>query len=188
MCGVYGDGPLASIDASRAVSLLQLSGEFADATTKQRIWEAVEDLIEPNWDREAGEFTLGLGLDEEHPRGQLNARIMAGWVCSEGAWARIFNEPNLAKFDQPSVVGVDFPRVALSEARWDGTALHLAAHPQNAAMVGRTTRVQVTNVGSIDGWTMTRDGTTLQLAGKDSVLDVELVADNHPVVIRQGES
>src|SRR2546430_1172924 len=84
----------------------------------------VDEHVLPTWVRDAGEFTFGFGLGEEHPRGQWNARAMAGWVCTTGAWSDVFNRPNLAKFEQPTVVDVDFPRVAMSAARWDGTALH----------------------------------------------------------------
>ena len=186
--GVLSDEPITGLDGpDRATMLLQFAGEFADPATKQRIWEAAEDHIEPTWDREAGEFTLGFGLGELHPRGQWNARAMAGWVCTEGAWSRIFNAPNLAKFDEPTVEGVDFPRVALSEARWDGTALHLAAHPQNAASKGISTKLRVTNLASTNGWVMTRSGgETVALSTEGDHVVVELVADNESVVVHRG--
>ncbi|MCZ6888432.1 MAG: hypothetical protein O7H39_08045 [Gammaproteobacteria bacterium] len=185
--GVPGDGPITGLDdPARATMLLQFAGEFADPATKQRIWAAAEEHIEPKWDRDLGEFTLGFGLDEPHPRGQWNARAMAGWVCTEGAWSRIFNEPNLTKFDEPTVEGVDFPRVALSEAKWDGSALRLAAHPQNAANQGISTTVRITHVGSTDDWVMTRsNGETVALSGDGDHLNVELVVDNRVVVIRR---
>ncbi len=188
--GVFGDGPIADLqDPDGATMLLQFAGEFADPETKRRIWEAAEDHIEPTWDHELGEFTLGFKLGEPHPRGQLNARSMAGWVCTEGAWARIFNQPNLIKFDEPTVSGVDFPRVALSEARWDGTALHLAAHPQNAASRGIRTKVRITNLESTEGWVMTgADGERIPLAAERDYLVAELIADNRVVVLRQDGS
>jgi hypothetical protein len=188
--GVLGDGPISGLDEpDGATMLLQFSGEFADALTKQRIWDAAEEHIEPTWNHEAGEFTLGFGLDEPHPRGQLNGRAMAGWVCTEGAWSRLFNEPNLGKFDEPTVTGVDFPRVALSEARWDGTALHLAAHPQNGAVTGSSTTVQITNVVSTQGWVMTRSGgETIALSGEGDHVNAELIVDNRAVVIRRNGS
>jgi len=186
--GVHGAGPITGLEEpNSATMLLQFAGEFADTETKQRIWEAADEHIEPTWDRDTGEFTLGFGLNELHPRGQLNARAMAGWVCTEGAWSRIFNEPNLAKFAEPTVEGVDFPRVALSEARWDGTALHIAAHPQNAALEGSRTTVRITNVGATDGWVLTRsNGETTALAGAADHLEVELIVDNEAVVIQRG--
>jgi hypothetical protein len=182
-----GDGPISGLQEPEAATmLLQIAGEFADPEMKRRIWKAAEEHIEPSWDRKTGEFTLGFNLDEPYPRGQLNARSMAGWVCTEGAWARIFNEPNLRKFDEPTVCGVDFPRVALSEARWDGTALHLAAHPQNAAVQGSRTHVRITNIDSTEGWIMTRsNGETMALPAERNYVTAKLIVDNKIVVIRQ---
>ena len=186
--GVHGEGPITGFEEPNAATmLLQFAGEFADTETKQRIWAAADEHIEPTWDHDSGEFSLGFGLNEPHPRGQLNARSMAGWVCTEGAWSRIFNEPNLAKFAEPTVEGVDFPRVALSEARWDGTALHIAAHPQNAALEGSRTTVRITNVGATDGWVLTRsNGESTALSGTGDQLEAELIVDNEAVVIQRG--
>lgn len=185
LSGVLGDGPIAGLDdPARSTMLLQFAGEFADPATKQRIWEAADQRIEPTWDRDAGEFTLGFGLNEPHPRGQYNARAMAGWVCTPGAWSRIFNSPNLEKFAQPTVTGVDFPRVALSEARWDGAVLHLAAHAQNQAIAGTRTSVRITNVGSTVGWVARRsNGESAALSGGGDYLEVELEVDNQPVMV-----
>lgn len=158
-----------------AVQVVQLAGEFADASTKARIWDAADAALGPVWDRDAGELTFDMGLDEEHPRGQLNARAMAGWVCTTGAWSRVFNEPNLAKFDQPTVVDVDFPRVAMSVARWDGAALHLAAAPQNAAVRGSHTTVRVVQLDPAASWTVHRPDGSTAAVGADGV--VELVVD-----------
>ena len=186
MSGVLGDGAIVGLDnPANATMLLQIAGEFADAGVKKRIWETAEAHIEPTWDRERGEFTLGLGLDEAHPRGQWNARLMAGWVCERGAWSRLFNAPNLAKFEEPTITGVDFPRVALSQARWDGSRLALAAHPQNNLARGTTTTLRVTNLPSAAGWRMIdADGqeTALQVEGGDT--EVALVADNRRIVIQ----
>ena len=163
-----------------------MSGEFADQETKARIWAAAENHIEPTWDHERGEFTLGFGLNEAHPRGQMNARTMAGWVCTPGAWARIFNAPNLTKFDEPTVCGVDFPREALSQAFWDGKALHLAAQPQNPELLGHTTSLKITNIPSNQGWVMTHaNGDQVPLAPDGDDVEVRLPADNHTVVIRK---
>lgn len=185
--GVDGDGPIRGLDnPSSAAMLLQISGEFADAQTKARIWAAADEFVQPTWDRDSGEFTLGFRLNEAHPRGQLNARAMAGWVCMPGAWSKIFNAPNLDKFNEPTVIGVDFPRVALSEARWDGDALHLAAHPQNAGVAGTTTRMKIVNVGSTAGWSMIRsNGERIVVEADHDDLIVEMRVDDQPVVIRR---
>ena len=176
--GTLGYGPIVGLDnPGLGVFLVQLAGEFADASTKARIWAAADEHVEPMWDRDAGEFTLGFGLGEEHPRGQWNARSMAGWVCTAGAWSDIFNRPNLAKFDQPTVVHVDFPRVAMSMARWDGTGLNLAASPQNASVRGSRTTVKLVNLsGGAGSWVLVRpDGKAVRIADDGTV---ELTADD----------
>ena len=187
LSGVMSDGPNVGLQTpATATFILQLSGEFADAGTKQLIWDAAEELIEPTWDSESGEFTLGLGLNEEHPRGQLNARMMAGWVCRQGAWSGIFNDPNLAKFSQPTVEGVDFPRVALSEAKWDGEVLHIAAHAQNTKIAGTTTTLKMTNVASTNGWYLHEsDGTRTPLEDRGDHVEIKLDVNNKSVTIQQ---
>lgn len=177
--GVLGDGTIAGLRPALAMSLVQLGGEFADPSTKARIWAAADQVLEPTWDRERGEFTFGFGLGEEHPRGQWNARAMAGWVCTAGAWSDVFNRPNLAKFAEPAVVGVDFPRVAMSVARWDGAALHLVASPQNASVRGTRTRVRLTNLGAAPGsWVLAGPGGKTDRVPGDGT--VELIVDDVP--------
>jgi len=183
--GVHGQDPIPGLDdPSRAAMLLQIAGEFADPTTKARIWSAAEPHIEPRRDQERGEFTLGFGLDEPHPRGQLNARAMAGWVCTEGAWSQIFNEPNLAKFDEPVAEGVDFPSFALCDAHWDGRSLNLAAVAQNRTMSGQSTRLDVRNLPPGGGWVLDRGrGEVISLRVENGMATVDLVADGSPVRI-----
>ena len=102
---------------------------------------------------------------------------------ASSSWSKIFNEPNLSKFDEPSVEGVDFPRVAMSEARWDGIAMRLAAHPMNAEIEGAMTTVRLTNLPWTDGWKISGSGATIAADGNH--LEVRLVADNRPVVVHR---
>jgi len=142
-------------------SLLALqTAEFDDGTVKDRIWAVLDGLHEPTVDDDLGEHVYGFGLGEPHPRGQLNARVMAGWACTPGAWSRIFTQPADDRFDEPTVVGVDFPDVALSEARWDGTALHLVGRARNASLAGGRTSLSVTGLPADGTWALVRpDGT-----------------------------
>jgi hypothetical protein len=184
MTGVLGDSEIAGLDSPDAgVMLVQLAGEFADPAVTARLWDAADQFFEPTWNHDTGEFTLGFGLNESHPRGQLNARAMAGWVCREGAWSRVFNQPNLAKFDEPTVSGVDFPRVALSQAWWDGSSLRLAAQPQNATARESRTSVRITGLPSGDWQVVHPDLTTVPLRTAAGTARAELVADNELVRI-----
>lgn len=186
LLGVFGGGEIVGLDSLDAgVMAVQLAGELADPTINSRLWAAADEVFEPTWNRDLGEFTLGFGLDEPHPRGQLNARAMAGWVCTEGAWSRIFKEPNTAKFDEPTVIGVDFPRVALSEARWDGSALHLAAQPQNASVRDTRTSMRVSGLPAGE-WVVTHpDGTSVEVNESAGVATVEVTVDNQPVRVHR---
>ena len=177
MSGALGDGPMNQLPPELAGQLVQMAGEFADADLKAKIWAASDPGLEPTWDSDAGEFTFGFGLNEEHPRGQMNARAMARWVCTTGAWSNLFNAPNLAKFDQPTVVEVDFPRVAMSVAHWDGEVLHLAASPQNASVLGTRTTVRLVNLdGPVGSWLLGRpDGQATAVADDGTV---ELTVDD----------
>ena len=153
---------------------------------KSRLWEHLDESFEPTWDRELGEFAFRFGFDEPYPRGQLNARAMAGWVCEPGAWSRIFNAPNLDKFEEPTVSGVDFPRVALSEARWDGAMLHLAAHPQNGSVANTRTRVQVSGLPPGVGWELLRpDRSRVPIDVSAGSTELELVVDGGRYVLHR---
>ncbi len=113
---------------------------------------------------------------------------MAGWTCGPGDWARLFNDPDLDKFDGPSVDGVDFPRVALSEARWDGEALHLAAQAR-APRETKATTATVCNLADTTGWVMlTPEGETIALHGAHGRIEVNLKADNRTVIVRRAAS
>ena len=188
LTGLLGGEPSGLEDPNLASLLAWHTGEFADGEVKARLWEHLDQVFEPSWDHDLGEFTFRFGLDEPHPRGQMNARAMAGWVCGPGAWHRVFNEPDLEKFDEPTVSGLDFPRVALSEARWDGVVLHLAAHPQNASVTDTRTSVQIDGLPTNDGWMLTRpDGstTTIEMSSSSTGTELELVVDGGGYQLRR---
>ncbi|MGE4608380.1 MAG: hypothetical protein AAEJ52_16695, partial [Myxococcota bacterium] len=94
-----------------------LSREWGMEALEATLRESLETHYQPTWDRARGEFSWELGLGEEHPRGQYNGFLAAGEAVSPGAWSAISAAPLSA---QPGLVdGVDFPMVALAEARWE---------------------------------------------------------------------
>ena len=101
---------------------LALSREWRIPDLEGRLSRAVDAQFEPTWDHDRGEFTWGLGLNEEHPRGQYNAFLATAEASSPGAWTRLSAAPLEAC---PQVVGVDFPNVALARARWTNGVLFL---------------------------------------------------------------
>lgn len=104
-------------------SALILAKEWSMAELVQGLTDAVEASYEPTWND--GEFTWGMRLDEEHPRGQFNAFLAAAEAAGPGMWSALSAKP-LERC--PQVVDVDFPTLALSQAEWvDGALLlHLA--------------------------------------------------------------
>ena len=187
LTGLFGDGDLVGLNDPNLASLLAMqTGDFTDGEAKTRLWEYLDETHEPQWNNDLGEFTFGFGLGEPHPRGQLNARAMAGWVCTPGAWSRIFNNPNLEKFDGPTVSGLDFPRVAMSEAWWDGAVLHLTAHAQNSSVANTQTSIHVEGLPSDDGWGLVQPtGGTTPIAVSTGASQLELVVNGGHYELRQ---
>src|SRR5262249_5309863 len=118
--------------------------EMGDAARFEALSAVAEELCDPTWDRDQDEFYYRFGNSEypkhirdarakispripleggpppdPHPLGQPNATMMMADVGGERAWWRLFNQPNLQKFDQPTVTGVDFPRLGIAQAIYD---------------------------------------------------------------------
>ncbi len=127
---------------------LGLAREFGNDSVYAKLKDHAEAHYEPTWNSAAGEFTWGFGLNEPHPRGQFNAAMMTAEAGSEGAWWRVFNEPNLHKFSQPTVHGVDFPNVCLSQAWYnsDRRCLIVSTDAGVPGVSGQPTSFRVSNL------------------------------------------
>jgi linalool dehydratase/isomerase-like protein len=68
-----------------------------------------------------GEFYYLYGLEEDWPRGLPNGYGLLGHYGTPGdkGMARMYNELNLKKFEQPTVVDLDFPEVNVRQAIYD---------------------------------------------------------------------
>jgi hypothetical protein len=139
---------------------LVMATELGARGVLDRLRPWVEQHCEPTWGPEAGEFTWGFGLGEPIPRGQPNAMIMVGEVGAEGSWWRLFNEPNVTKFDQPTVCGVDYPTLGIRQAWVDRARRQLvvATYAADPRRRGAPTEVRVTNLPDLDSVRVVRDG------------------------------
>jgi hypothetical protein len=187
LTGLDGDADPVGLEDPGFASLLAMqTSEFDDGRIRERMWAVLDDVHEPTWDHDLGEFTFGFGLGEPHPRGQLNARVMAGWVCQPGAWSQIFAENPIDRFTEPTITGVDFPDVALSEAWWDGAALHLAAQPRNASLSGTCASVRVSGLSADGSWALTSsDGSVTPLDVLAGAADLDLIVDGSRYTLSQ---
>ena len=125
-----------------------LAREFGEDAIYAKLRAHAEEHYEPIWDVTSGEFTWGFGLNEPHPRGQLNGPIATAEAISRDAMWGIYNKPNLKKFVEPTVYGVDFPNVCLTQAIYDSerSMLVIATDQGLPAVSGRPTSFRITNV------------------------------------------
>jgi hypothetical protein len=135
-------------DVALTLRALTIAYQVGDLDTAAALRARVEVNYEPTWDRQAGEFHYGFRLGEPIPRGQYNSHIMLSEVGGPGGWWRLFNEPTARRFEEPTVCGVEYPRVGLSEAYYDEgrRTLFLRPYAATPAAVGGMTRFRVTNL------------------------------------------
>ena len=181
MGGLRDEIPEATLANPRdAGTLLHAAKEWDLNDLAERLQAACDDALEPTWDRGRGEFTWGCGLDEEHPRGQYNSLLALAEANSEGAWTRLATQ--LLPENEPRVEGVDFPAVALSEARWVGGELHLRLSPQNDSFVGLGTKFRIVGLEEPGAWQVLGPG-AVEVDGPNLVVSAEI--GDHSLVIRR---
>ena len=96
-----------------------LAKEFGDQALYAKVKGFVEATGEPKWDQDSGEFWWGYGLNEPVPRGQINAAAAMAEANSYQGWTSLFKQEALRKFVEPTVHGVDFPQMCLTQASYD---------------------------------------------------------------------
>jgi len=152
--GLTGDIDVPLRPTRGAGSALVLAREWDMHELAESLQRAIDASYEPTWDRETGEFTWGMGLDEPHPRGQFNAFLAAAEAAGPGRWESLSAAPLPGC---PQVVGVDFPTMALDRAEWIGSSLYLGLAPRfedpNVYTTFRIVGVEPRqwDIGGIDG-------------------------------------
>lgn len=117
---------------------LVLATEFGEVHVQKRLRGAIEVFAQPQ-EFGDGDFGFFYNLNEPWPRGQLSALLMAAEVGGVGSWQRIFNNKRFRdRFSAPAVVGVDFPKLGISQAWNDpksGT-LTICTYPATPSLRG----------------------------------------------------
>lgn len=178
-----GEGDFATLEILYGMFLAR---EFGDEPLYARLKAFSEARHEPTPDAMTGEFTWRFGLDEEHPRGQLNATAAMAETAGPRAWSNLLNKPTLHKFLEPTVHGVDFPKVCLSQAIYDveRRLLAIATDAGAPGAAGEPTKFRVTNVTpeqcdvEIDG-VRSNDWRAV-----DGDLEISTTVDKHTFVVR----
>ena len=173
------NGEIGSVENRRVNAIAWfLSREWGIDTLESTLRESLEAHYEPTWDHSRGEFTWELGLGEEHPRGQYNSFLAAAEAVSQGAWSSVSAAP-LA--EQPGLVdGVDFPTVALSQARWERGTLRLRLHPQHERVDGSPTRFKIVGLADPTRWRLDGDG---EIRTDGNELIINTTARDHRLVL-----
>ena len=149
-------------------SSLVLAREWEMTDLEKKLAEAIEYSYEPTWDTRLGEFTWGLGLNEDYPRGQFNAFLAAAEASGPGLWTALSEKPLEVC---PQITEVDFPTMAFTRAEWVDGELHLRTSP-NQPDPRAVTRFKVS--GLMPGrW---------QIAGNESA-SVEVIGDEATVAM-----
>jgi hypothetical protein len=101
----------------------------------------------------------------------------------------LFNQPNLAKFNEPVVVGVDYPKMGLSRAfNDDAGVLHFSTYTATASHRGQATSFRVENLPEATAVTVRRDGAPYQRwrATADGVIEIETDIEQHDFQVLAG--
>ena len=91
-----------------------------------------------------------------------------------GAWSRVFNEPNLEKFSEPTVSGVDYPNIGLSQC-WnnlDAGELFVETYCATASERGNKTGFTVGGLPDPGSVRVMKDGSAFEgwsVTGPDSI-------------------
>lgn len=140
---------------------LLMARELGDALVAERLAAAAERESEPKFfGDERDKFGWWFNQNEGFPRGQSSATLMVSQIGKGGDWARAFEAPHLDKFTAPTVEGIDFPALGVSQA-WNDPAsgtLHVGTYAATPSRRGGATSWRVTNLPNANAVSITVDG------------------------------
>lgn len=180
------DHPVVQIarDQRMVVTALVLAREVGDTHTETRLREIVENEFEPRFfGPENDRFGYWFGIDEPWPRGTLNAMMMMADSGAPGAWWRVFNQPLTSVHSEPTVRGVDYPTLGISQARNDmeRRTLNVTTTAATPSRRGTPTTFTVDRLPDPGAVTMTLDGQDhphWRVTGGDCI-EIDLDVDTH---------
>jgi hypothetical protein len=130
---------------------LVMAREMGDDVAYKRLREAAEREYEPRFFGEHQEqFGWFFNNKEGFPRGQGSAMLMAAEIGGPGDWTRAFGATHLDKYTAPTVEGIEFPSLGVSQA-WNDPAtgtLHVVTYAAAPDKRGASTGWRVTNLPS----------------------------------------
>lgn len=138
-----------------------IAKELGDDAAYQRLRTAAEREYEPKvFGEHQEQFGWFFGNKEAFPRGQGSAMLMAAEIAGTGDWTRAFEGRHLDKYTAPTVEGIEFPSLGVSQA-WNDPAsgtLHVVTYAAAPEKRGGPTRWRVTNLPSAANITLRLNG------------------------------
>lgn len=140
---------------------LVMAKELGDNVVYARLRAAAEREYEPKFFGEHQEqFGWFFNNKEGFPRGQGSAMLMAAEIAAAGDWTRAFEAQHLDKYTAPTVEGIEFPSLGVSQA-WNDHAtgtLHVVTYAAAPDKRGSATRWRVTNLLGITNLSLRLNG------------------------------
>ena len=176
---MYDNLPTDGMEPGPTWTWILLAREWGLTDLADAVLAEADRRFGPTWDRARGEFTWSFGLDEEHPRGQANAMMATAGAAVPGAWSELATTTIGDRLAEPTVLGVDFPRLALDQAEWlpGEQRLVLGTAAMNDGVVGEPTTFRVRQLPGPTRFTVTSRS---PIAPRSQVLGADLVV--HTVV------
>lgn len=141
---------------------LIMTKEMGDEAAYQRLLAAAEREYEPKYFGDHREqFGWFFNNKEAFPRGQGSATLMAAEIAAgPGDWTRAFEARYQDKFTAPTVEGIEFPSLGVSQAWNDRTTgtLHVVTYAAAPEKKGAATKWRVTNLPSVTSLTIRLNG------------------------------
>jgi hypothetical protein len=176
----------------RFVSIaLLMAHDLGDEVTENRLRAHVEDNFEPKTFGDDNEqFGFFFGWGERYPRGQQSALLMLPEIGGQGAWSGWSGEADMAKFQAPTVEGVDYPAIGLAVARndIDRGELLLRTYTATPSRRGEATSFTVTQLSDPSAVRITCDGedfTAWRTIGADCI-QIDTTIGEHTLLVLTG--
>jgi hypothetical protein len=165
--------------------------ELGDTVTETRLRQVAEASFEPKFfGPDGNHFGWFFKFGESWPRGQLSSLMVLSELGEPGAWSRVFNQPNLAKFSEPTVSGVDYPTLGIAQCWNDPNSgtLWVETHCAASSKRGAPTTFQVSGLPNPAAVCMTMDGSEYRgwsISGTDAI-EIRSDVDTHQFRIVTG--
>jgi hypothetical protein len=170
---------------------LILAKELGDEGVYRRLQAAAEQANEPKaFGDQREQFGWFFNNKEGYPRGQGSALLMAAEVASTGDWSGAFEARYPDKYTAPTVEGIDYPALGVSQA-WNDRAtgvLNVVTYAAAPDRRGGETSWSVTNLPSTTGLSIRLNGqpfTRFEVAGPNTIR-IDSTIDAHQFEIVTG--